>query len=138
MRYQHLTCIEFVEFENEAAAKARTPDYEVTVASDWSTPRIIEVTVADLGACYVESTGAFKKVNLGFCDGFDEAGSIIHELGHAVGMNHEQKRPDATSDYHGKGPYITINWENVPERDAGGPRGFDPLVDLFSHVAAFC
>ena len=28
-------------------------------------------------------------------------------------MNHEQKRPDAMQEYHGKGPHLIINWDMI-------------------------
>lgn len=45
-------------------------------------------------------------------------GTAIHELGHALGMAHEQSRPD-------RGKYVRIHWENV---QSGMENNFD-IVD---------
>lgn len=39
---------------------------------------------------------------------------MVHEIGHNLGMNHEQKRPDAQATYMGQGPYLRMFWQNVP------------------------
>lgn len=40
------------------------------------------------------------EINLGWCSGEREVGNMIHELGHALGMAHEQTRPDRDQFVH--------------------------------------
>lgn len=50
-------------------------------------------------------TGGAQDVNIGtFC--FDNPGSIVHELGHTLGLLHEHVRPD-------RDKFIEILWENI-------------------------
>mmetsp|Transcript_45271 Transcript_45271/g.129256 ORF Transcript_45271/g.129256 Transcript_45271/m.129256 type:complete len:655 (+) Transcript_45271:60-2024(+) len=100
-KWQESTCIVFVE-------KAEGTN--------------IEIVQEDPTACHVSSyvsllTGRTLKkvqVNLGFCNNNNELVSVIHEIGHVIGMNHEQRRPDATQVFHGHGPFLRISWMNIP------------------------
>lgn len=106
-RWRDATCIEFVE-EGDVEEPAT---YDLRVSNQQ-------------GSCHVVGLGnskAFSEVqvsvlNMGWCSGMLHVGSIIHELGHVLGMNHEQKRPDATLDYWGHGPFLTVYWETIESR----------------------
>lgn len=52
-------------------------------------------------------------MNLGWCRDMRHLGSMIHEIGHVVGMNHEQSRADSTKAYFGEGPHLQIYWQNM-------------------------
>lgn len=96
------TCIRFVE----AAVEPPPPS--------------LLVDALDPDACYATHIGfpgddAQAAINLGWCDSSRFVGNIIHELGHVLGMNHEQKRPDAVHAYHGHGPHLKVHWENVED-----------------------
>ncbi|CAE7864073.1 unnamed protein product [Symbiodinium necroappetens] len=73
------------------------------------------VGVDDYTSCYSAFIGAAdnSRMNLGWCSSSRELGSVMHELGHLLGMEHEQKRPDSQKKYFGKGPYLVMKWENV-------------------------
>merc|ERR1719203_1840901 len=47
--------------------------------------------------------------------GCDSVGTTMHELGHALGMGHEQARPD-------RDQYVTINWDHI---ESGVENNFD-------------
>lgn len=76
-------------------------------------------------SCYVMGMGqpgnwdknqGYPRINLGFCNTMRNLGNVVHEIGHLLGMNHEQKRADAAQSYLGKPAHLKMHWENIPSR----------------------
>ena len=61
-------------------------------------------------ASYVGMQGGYQDILL--AKGCREKGTIVHEIGHAVGFVHEQNRPDRDN-------HVIINWYNIPEHIRG-------------------
>eukprot|EP00913_Durusdinium_trenchii_P007353 g6912.t1 len=86
-----------------------------------SSPARPYVTVGnfDSGSCYATlgyyGTNTNYRVNLGWCNGERHIGSMVHELGHILGMSHEQQRPDGPETFYGKGPHLTVFWDNIDQ-----------------------
>mmetsp|Transcript_79214 Transcript_79214/g.169691 ORF Transcript_79214/g.169691 Transcript_79214/m.169691 type:complete len:769 (+) Transcript_79214:53-2359(+) len=86
-----------------------------------SKPRI-KVTITDYNSCTATvgnpGDGNEATLNMGWCKSSTDVGSIIHELGHIVGMAHTQNRPDASKSLKvpgGRvGPYLKVYWQNIP------------------------
>jgi len=85
-------------------------------------PRV-KVSVEEVSTCYATAgypgDNGEGRVNMGFCKSNQELGSIVHEIGHVLGMTHTQKRPDATGriwlpdQNRYEGPYLKIYWQNI-------------------------
>lgn len=82
----NVTCLHFVE---------RTAEYDY-----------IHIRKGYDCSSYLGHTGGLQYLNL--TTHCQTHGIILHETGHALGLWHEQARPDR--DY-----YVTINWDNIIE-----------------------
>jgi hypothetical protein len=85
-----------------------------------ATPRM-RITVTNEGSCsagvgFPGSEGT-RDLNLGWCNTVSHWGNVAHEIGHALGMNHEQNRPDGPGQTYTpagyKGPYLNVKWHNI-------------------------
>jgi len=97
-----VTCVSFVEVAGDAPAP-----------SLW-------IDAVEPEYCYTSNIGypgddRWTALNLGWCNSDRYVGNIVHELGHVLGMNHEQKRPDAVEEYNGHGPYLNMHWDKVED-----------------------
>jgi hypothetical protein len=79
--------------------------------------------ISDATACwsYVGMNGGAQEINLSvFCD----YGGVIHEIGHALGLMHEQNRID-------RNHYVRINYENIdPDQSYNFDQGLSYSVDI--------
>ncbi|CAK8995745.1 unnamed protein product [Durusdinium trenchii] len=53
------------------------------------------------------------KLNMGWCNSLKSKGSLVHEIGHNLGMYHHQNRPDGSARFNGKGPHLEVYWQNL-------------------------
>ena len=95
--YHGVTCIRFVEVEQNFTGVA------------------LQVGNYDSRTCYATHAGYRAGwFNLGSCMNRNHLGSILHNLGHVLGMLDEQQRPDASNTYHSHGPHLQVLWDNIP------------------------
>jgi len=95
--YERTTCLRFVQSSSR-------PTFRV----DSANPNSCSATVGYVGS------GGEGHLNMGWCNSMASLGNVIHEIGHIIGRTHTQKRPDATRNYLNQGPYLIMNWQNIP------------------------
>jgi astacin len=98
--WESRTCISFHESSDVPRIRVAVTDYE-TCSS---------------GVGYPGAQGTLD-LNLGWCNDMDHWGSVVHELGHSLGMSHEQNRPDGPEQAYTagewQGPYLHVHWDNI-------------------------
>jgi len=88
-----------------------------------TTKPCLKVTITDTSSCTATlgnpGENSEAVLNMGWCRTMTDVGSIIHEIGHTLGMSHEQNRPDGSESLQVpgsvEGPYLTVYWNNIPD-----------------------
>ena len=85
----------------------------------------IDFTFTGSCASFVGMEGGVQEIYLAGCT--DGAGSVIHEIGHAIGLKHEHTRSD-------RDDYVTVNYDNIWD---WGEHNFDIAGDDFDNFTDF-
>lgn len=132
----HVPCITF-----EVLSQTRAYTKEDFGYTRWTTVSPSDGTILighegrDSG-CFTQGIGfpgayGMRYINLGWCSTSRHIGTMMHELGHALGMNHQHKRANATRSYRGHGPYVEIDVDMIKESAAS--RGMDPENAVYQY-----
>ncbi|CAJ1349707.1 unnamed protein product [Effrenium voratum] len=101
------TCVNFVEEEN--------PARPYVLVGIWNP----DSCYASVGYYSSLASSSYARVNLGWCKDQLHVGNMAHELGHILGMSHEQKRPDGGDSFYGPTAFESKSFEFASELKAG-------------------
>lgn len=96
---------EAIAYWNDVGAITLVPFEEAQGSSENVIEDYVRFTVGEFCASWVGRRGGEQDLWVApHC----LAGSVMHEIGHLIGLEHEHTRPD-------RGQYITIHWDNIIE-----------------------
>lgn len=117
--WEERTCVRFKEVANESALSMRNAGINIVSGGSCA---------AHVGTLW---PNAINRIYLGWCNHMRYVGSVAHEFGHAMGMMHEQNRPDATTTYYGHGPYLRLYPDNIKAKDPSWLNAFRRIVSSY-------
>ncbi|BHF77935.1 Bone morphoproteintic protein 1 [Sparganum proliferum] len=91
----------------------------------------INFTVQDCGYCsFVGRTHTESAQTVSIAPSCKRAGKVMHELGHVMGLYHEQSRPDRDDEFVQEEYYVEIFEGNIlKEALLNFEKTFDPMID---------
>ncbi|MGL5273431.1 MAG: M12 family metallopeptidase [Phocaeicola sp.] len=120
----HIESLTNVRFYNATGQPTRDPNY----GFDYPYIDFVPTGEQDVSSSYVGRIGGRQQISLAnFAFYSWNTGVIIHEICHALGMLHEQSRPDRDN-------YVTVNYSNLTSQ---GSANFQKRTTNYYYIGSY-
>lgn len=120
----HIESLTNVRFYNATGQPTRDPNY----GFDYPYIDFVPTGDKDVSSSYIGRIGGRQQISLAnFAFSYWNTGVIVHEICHALGMLHEQSRPDRDN-------YVNVNYSNLTSQ---GSSNFQKRTTNYYYIGSY-